>query len=219
MQIESTIEAHPSPLLAEVIPPSAANFLAALHQKFNPRRLALLKERAQRQQSLDQGVNPDFPTNNPARQDAAWRVAPTPADLQKRWVEITGPTDRKMMINALNSGADVFMADFEDANAPTWKNMLEGQQNLTQAVAGTLNLTTPEGKQYRLQDKTAVLMVRPRGWHLTEKHYLIDGHPISASLFDFGLYFFHNAAALIKKDRPLLLFAQIGKPPRSQALE
>ncbi len=201
MKIDSVpIQVHISPLLSKIMTPQAAKFLAVLHEKFNPQRLALLNLRSQRQQALDEGILPAFPTNHPARQDSNWLVAPPPADLQQRWVEITGPTDAKMMINALNSGADVFMADFEDANAPTWKNMLEGQHHLIEAVAGRLSLTTPEGKCYQLNDKLATLMVRPRGWHLLEKHCLVEGQPISASLFDFGLYFFHNATALLKKN-------------------
>lgn len=185
--------------LDKVLTPQAIQFLSKLHKKFNPERLALLDRRKERQRKLDLGELPQFPTSSPARRDATWQVAKAPADLQQRWVEITGPTDKKMMINALNSGADVFMADFEDANSPTWENMIEGQQNLTEAVAGTLAFTSPEGKSYKLNPKTAVLMIRPRGWHLHEKHFLIEEQPISASLFDFGLAFFHNAHALLKK--------------------
>ncbi|HNB54340.1 MAG TPA: malate synthase A, partial [Anaerolineales bacterium] len=131
--------------------------------------------------------------------EEGWQVAPIPADLQQRWVEITGPVDRKMMINALNSGADVFMADFEDALSPTWNNLLEGHQNLMDAIRRTIELTTPDGKSYRLNDQTATLMVRPRGWHLSEKHVHVDGEPISASLFDFGLYLYHNAHELMER--------------------
>lgn len=188
------------PEQAKLFTPQALAFLTKLHQTFNPRRLELLQQRTQIQQSLDNGIDPDFlPDTLAIRQDPAWRVAPAPRDLQKRYVEITGPTDKKMLINALNSGADVFMADFEDANSPTWDNMVEGQRNLIQAVAGTLTFTNPEGKQYKLNDRTAVLMVRPRGWHLPEKHLLIEGEPISGAFFDFGLYLFHNVKALLKK--------------------
>lgn len=189
-----------TPEQAELFTPQALAFLAELHQTFNPRRVELLQQRAQVQQALDNGIDPDFlPETLAIRQDLEWRVASAPRDLQKRYVEITGPTDKKMLINALNSGADVFMADFEDANSPTWHNMVEGQRNLIQAVAGTLTFTNPEGKQYQLNDRTAVLMVRPRGWHLPEKHLLIDGEPMSGALFDFGLYLYHNAKALLKK--------------------
>lgn len=188
------------PETKRVLTPEVQNFLAKLHRKFNPQRLSLLNQRTERQQKLDKGENPAFLTETASvRKDPSWKVAPTPADLQKRWVEITGPTDKKMLINALNSGADVFMADFEDANSPTWKNMLEGQANLIDAIQGSLEFKSPEGKEYKLKDKTATLMVRPRGWHLPEKHFLVDGEVISASLFDFGIFFFHNAKALIKK--------------------
>src|SRR5581483_2580841 len=141
--------------------------------------------------------DPTFlPETASVRDDPNWRVAPIPADLQRRHIEITGPTDKKMLINALNSGADVFMADFEDANAPTWNNMLQGQRNLTDAIERTLYLQTPE-KEYKLNDRVATLMVRPRGWHLEEKHVRVDGRAMSGSLFDFGLYFFHNARRLL----------------------
>src|SRR5581483_11939450 len=130
---------------------------------------------------------------------ADWRVAPVPADLQDRRVEITGPVDRKMIVNALNSGAKVFMADFEDANSPTWANVIEGQRNLRDAVRRQIDFTSAEGKDYRLNPETATLMVRPRGWHLPEKHVQFEGRPVSGSLFDFGLYFFHNARALLER--------------------
>lgn len=186
--------------MEKVLTPEAVAFITKLHKQFNEKRLALLNQRKQRQQQIDNGLMPSFleQTKN-IRDDNSWKVASTPNDLQKRWVEITGPTDKKMVINALNSGADIFMADFEDANSPTWKNMIEGQQNLTDAIAGTLSYTSPEGKSYKLNDKRAVLMVRPRGWHLDEKHFTVEGKPISGSLFDFGLYFFHNAKNLIEK--------------------
>lgn len=183
-----------------VLTPEALNFLAQLHRKFNPQRLDLLNQRRERQAKIDHSENPQFLASTAhIRQDPNWKVAPTPEDLQKRWVEITGPTDRKMVINALNSGADVFMADFEDSNSPTWKNIIEGQQNLIDAVAGNINFTSPEGKQYKLNVNSAVLMVRPRGWHLEETNFKINGETVSASLFDFGLFFFHNAKALIDK--------------------
>lgn len=195
-----SIKGENLPQLQKVLTPQAQDFLSKLHRKFNPQRLALLNQRAERQKKLDKGENPSFlPGTEAIRNDPQWKVAKTPEDLQKRWVEITGPTDKKMVINALNSGADVFMADFEDANSPTWKNMIEGQANLIDVIQGELKYTSPEGKEYKLNDKIATLMVRPRGWHLSEKHLLVDGEFISASLFDFGLFFFHNAKALIKK--------------------
>lgn len=184
----------------KVLSPQAQQFLLKLHRRFNQQRLFLLQKRQEKQEDINQGHKPDFLIETASiRENSQWKVAPTPKDLQKRWVEITGPTDRKMMINALNSGADVFMADFEDANSPTWQNMVEGQANLIEAIDGTLSYTSPEGKNYRLNNHIAVIMVRPRGWHLNEKHVLIDGEPISASLFDFGLAFFHNAKKLLKK--------------------
>jgi malate synthase len=194
------ITGETTPESKKVLTPQVQDFLAKLHRKFNPQRLALLRQRMEKQKKIDQGENPTFLSETEAaRKDSQWKVASTPKDLDKRWVEITGPTDKKMLINALNSGADVFMADFEDANSPTWKNMVEGQANLIDAIHGTLKFTNPEGKEYKLNDKIATLMVRPRGWHLNEKHFLVDGEPISGSLFDFGVYFYNNAKALIKK--------------------
>jgi len=194
------ITGETSPEYRKVLTPELQHFLIKLHKKFNPQRLSFLQQRKERQKRLDAGENPDFLKETVSiREDKSWKVAPIPKDLQKRWVEITGPTDKKMVINALNSGADVFMADFEDANSPTWKNMVEGQANLKEAVRGELKFTSPEGKEYKLKEQTAVLMVRPRGWHLNEKHMLVDGEEISASLFDFGTFFFHNAHALIEK--------------------
>jgi malate synthase len=179
----------------------ALEFLAKLHRNFESLRRDLLSLRKDRKLALDRGKHLSFlkETEN-IRNDLSWKVAKAPADLEKRWVEITGPTDKKMVINALNSSADVFMADFEDANSPTWRNVIEGQQNLCEAIDETLSYTSPEGKSYHLNKDLAVLVVRPRGWHLNEKHLLIDGEAISASLFDFGLYFFHNAKKLIEKE-------------------
>ncbi|MEO8055693.1 MAG: malate synthase A [Acidobacteriota bacterium] len=179
-----------------ILTKEALDFIARLHRTFNPRRQELLARRADRQKRFDAGELPAFLADTQAVRDAAWRVAPAPSDLQKRWVEITGPVERKMMINALNSGACVFMADFEDSLAPTWANVVQGQQNLKDAVRRTIAFTSPEGKEYRLAPEIATLLVRPRGWHLPEKHVVVDGAPISASLFDFGLYLFHNAYAL-----------------------
>jgi malate synthase len=183
---------------AEVLTPDALAFLAELHRAFDARRLELLARRTARQARFDAGESPDFLAETAAVRAGDWRVAPIPADLQDRRVEITGPTDRKMIINALNCGAKVFMTDFEDANAPTWANMIEGQVNLIDLWAGKLSHVDPvSGKSYELNDKRAVLIVRPRGWHLPERHVVVDGAPMSGSLVDFGLYFFHNAKATL----------------------
>ncbi len=184
---------------AEILGPAALDFVAALARRFEAVRRDLLERRRARQGEIDAGRLPDFLPETRDLRERAWTVAPIRPDLLDRRVEITGPVERKMMINALNSGANVFMADFEDANAPTWENNLRGQQNLREAIAGTISYTSPEGKPYRLEPRTATLIVRPRGWHLVEKHLLVAGAPISASLFDFGLAFYHNAAALIAK--------------------
>ena len=193
------IEILAPPVVENILTPDALEFVATLHREINPTRKMLLARRTERQAAIHSGALPDFlPETNPIR-GGEWQVAPVPADLQKRWVEITGPVDRKMMINALNSGADVFMADFEDSLSPTWNNVIEGQRNLLDAVRRTIELTTPDGKSYRLNDQIATLMVRPRGWHLDEKHVLVDGEPISASLFDFGLYLDHNARELLDR--------------------
>jgi malate synthase len=174
----------------EVLSPEALEFVAGLHRRFNPRREELLRARQERQERITAGELPDFLPDTREIREGDWEVAPVPRDLQDRRVEITGPFDRKMVINALNSGARCFMADFEDANSPTWENCVEGQANLIDAIDGSIELITPE-KEYRLNDQTAVLIVRPRGWHLPERHVTVDGEPISASLFDFGLYLFH----------------------------
>jgi len=187
------------PGFAEILTADARRFLTTLARACEPRRQKLLARRVERQRRLAAGELPDFLPETRTIREAAWTVASIPADLADRRVEITGPVDRKMIINALNSGAKVFMADFEDSNAPTWRNNLEGQLNLRDAVRGTIAFTSPEGKRYALAPRTATLMVRPRGWHLDEKHVTVDGRPISAALFDFGLFFFHNAAALIAK--------------------
>jgi malate synthase len=185
---------------AKILTPEALSFVEKLAREFEPTRQKLLARRIVRQKDIDNGILPDFPAATKAiRDDKSWRVASIPADLQDRRTEITGPVDRKMVINALNSGAKVFMADFEDATSPTWKNLIEGQANLRDAVRRTISFSNPDGKQYKLNEKTATLLVRPRGWHLPEKHVLVDGKPISGSLFDFGLYFFHNAAELLRR--------------------
>ncbi len=176
-----------------VLTPEAIAFLNKLARKFEARRQELLAKRRDRQTLLDIGQLPGFLPETAGVRAAEWKVAPIPADMADRRVEITGPVDRKMIINALNSGANVFMADFEDSNSPTWKNNIEGQDNLRDAVTRTIRYVSPEGKTYQLNEKIATLLVRPRGWHLDEKHFLVDGKPISGSLFDFGLFFFHNA--------------------------
>ncbi len=204
----------------EILSPEALEFLAQLSQQFEGRRLELLERRQVRQAELDSGTLPDFLTETASVRQGDWTVAPIPKDLVDRRVEITGPVDRKMIINALNSGASVFMADFEDSNSPTWQNNMEGQSNLRDTVNGTITFSSPEGKQYRLNERIATLLVRPRGWHLVEKHVLVDGKPISGSLFDFGLYFFHNARNLIAKgSRTVLLPAEAREPSGSAALE
>ncbi|HEY2013178.1 MAG TPA: malate synthase A, partial [Bryobacteraceae bacterium] len=181
-----------------ILTPEAIRFLMQLSTRFEPRRRQLLEARRKRQHEIDNGAHPDFPAETAEIRRSHWKVAPIPADLMDRRVEITGPTDRKMIINARNSGAKVFMADFEDSNSPTWENVLDGQVNLRDSVNGSITYTSPEGKHYELCETPATLMVRPRGWHLVEKHFLVDGEPISASLFDFGLFFFHNAKTLIR---------------------
>ncbi len=193
------VRAPVSDAYAEILTPDALRFVAKLTRAFNPRRKELLRRREERQARLNAGENPDFLPETKAIREGDWRCAPPPNDLLDRRVEITGPVERKMIINALNSGAKVFMADFEDANAPTWANCIEGQINLRDAVRRTIEYTSPEGKQYRLNEQIAVLCVRPRGWHLPEKHIYIDGEPAPGSLVDFGLYFYHNAHELIKR--------------------
>jgi malate synthase len=176
---------------ARILTPEALAFVSDLQREFNPIRVELLAARADRQERIAAGELPDFlPATRAVRKDPDWRVAPAPRDLLDRRVEITGPVDRKMVINALNSGARMFMADFEDSNSPTWRNCVEGQANLIDAVDRTISLET-DSKSYRLHDDVATLLVRPRGWHLHERHLLVDGEPVSASLFDFGLYLFH----------------------------
>lgn len=185
---------------SEILTPNALHFVAKLQREFAATRAVLLEKRAAQQAEIDAGNMPDFlPETEHIRKNPSWKVAPVPLDLQKRWVEITGPVERKMMINALNSGADVFMADFEDANSPTWNNVVQGQINLRGAVERTISFTSSDGKHYKLNKEIATLLVRPRGWHLDEKHVLVDGKAISASIFDFGLYFFHNARKLVEK--------------------
>jgi len=184
---------------AEILTPEACEFLEGLFREFGPRREALLARRAERQREIDAGKLPGFLPETASVRGGNWRVPPPPPDLLDRRTEITGPVERKMTINALNSGAQCFMADFEDANSPTWENVIEGQINVRDAVNRTISFTSPEGKMYRLAEKTATLVPRPRGWHLEEKHVLFQGKRVSASLFDWGLCFFHNARNLVSR--------------------
>ena len=184
---------------AQILTPEAISFVTLLSERFEGRRQELLKKRKLRQEEINAGRFPDFLEETRSIRESDWTVASIPHDLLNRKVEITGPVDRKMIVNALNSGANVFMADFEDSHTPTWANNIQGQLNLRDAVRGTISFQSPEGKQYILKEKIATLMVRPRGWHLHEKHFCVDGKPVSASLFDFGLFFFHNAKTLIDK--------------------
>src|SRR5690349_12625216 len=191
------VRATVTPEFAEIVTPEALNFVAALARQFEGRRQELLQRRIQRQAEIDAGKLPDFLPETEHIRNATWTIAPLPNDLQDRRVEITGPVDRKMVINALNSGAKVFMADFEDAHSPTWEATIQGQINVRDAVRRTITYRSPEGKAYRLNDKIATLLVRPRGWHLDEKHVYIDGKPVSGGIFDFALYFFHNVHQLL----------------------
>jgi len=192
-----TVAALPDPAFQQILTPEALAFLAQLERTFGPERLRLLDARKERQKRLDASEKPDFLKETANIRAGDWKVAPLPKDLLDRRIEITGPVDRKMVINALNSGASCYMADFEDSTTPTWSNQLDGQRNLFDAVRRQITFDDPgSGKAYRLNEKTAVLMMRPRGWHLPENHVLVDGHPMSGSLFDFGLYFFHNAREL-----------------------
>jgi malate synthase len=200
-KIPEGVEIHGeiSPGFVEILTTGAVAFVAKLEREFRSRRRNCLARRQERQARLDAGDSLDFLSETKRIPNDEWTCAPIPADLLDRRVEITGPTDRKMVINALNSGAKMFMADFEDANSPTWHNMIEGQINLRDAVRHTISFRSLEGKEYKLKDKVAVLIVRPRGWHLVEKHMLVDGEPVAGGLLDFGLYFFHNARELIER--------------------
>ncbi len=192
------IKAAFSPEYADILTPDALAFVQALQKQFNAKRLALLEKRKEVQQEIDNGKLPHFLPETQSIRESSWQVATIPTDLQDRRVEITGPVERKMIINALNSGAKVFMADFEDSNSPSWANNIEGQINLKEAIRKTISFTNDKGKVYKLNEKVATLMVRPRGWHLEEKNVVVNGENMSASLFDFGLYFFHNIAYLSK---------------------
>ncbi len=194
---ELKINAPMPPAYGDILTPEAIGFLGALQSRFGATRSRLLARRAERQRELSSGKNPDFLDETRHVREGDWKVAPIPPGLENRRVEITGPVDRKMIINALNSGAQVFMADFEDSSTPTWDNLLQGQINLRDAIRGTIGFRSPEGKEYKVGDKPAILFVRPRGWHLPERHVTLDGEPMSGSLFDFGLYVFHNGQALL----------------------
>ena len=189
----------PTQIETSILTAEARAFLTKLGARFEARRQELLARRRTVQQEINRGKFPDFLPETAGIRQSEWKVAPIPKDLLNRRVEITGPVDRKMIINALNSGANVYMADFEDSNTPTWNNNIEGQHNLRDAIRGSIQYQSPEGKQYRLGPNLATVMVRPRGWHLDEKHFLVEGKPISGALFDFGLFFFHNAATLLAK--------------------
>ena len=191
---------------SEILSPEALEFFCELQREFNPRRLRLLRQRELRQEAINRGEMPRFLAETKSVREGAWQVLPVPEDLRDRRVEITGPVDRKMVINALNSGANCYMADFEDAHSPTWEGTLEGQRNIRDAVRGTIEYVSPEGKHYELNRRVATLLVRPRGWHLPEKHIAVDGQPASASLFDFALYFFHNARYRTMHDLGIYLY-------------
>jgi malate synthase len=194
---ELKITAPVSPAYAAILTPDALRFLTALQSQFGETRKQLLERRTVRQREISAGKKPDFLPETKSIREGSWKVAPIPQGLENRRVEITGPVDRKMVINALNSGAQVYMADFEDSSTPTWDNLLQGQINLRDAIRGTIDFRSPEGKDYKVGPNPAILFVRPRGWHLPERHATLEGKPMSGSLFDFGLYIFHNAAALL----------------------
>lgn len=191
--------ATPAPY-SEILSPQALAFVAKLARKFEARRRELMAKRVAHQAEFNAGKLPDFLPETREIRESEWSIGSVPADLQDRRVEITGPTDRKMVINALNSGANVFMADFEDSNAPTWSNMIEGQLNMRDAIRRSVTYQSPEGKSYKLNEKTATLLVRPRGWHLMENHVLIDGEPVSGAIFDFALFVFHNAREALARN-------------------
>jgi malate synthase len=203
-----------APGFEEILSADAVAFVAALHRRFNGRRQQLLQARREQQQRYDAGELPDFRADTQDIRDCDWKVASIPAALQDRRVEITGPVERKMIINALNSGAKVFMADLEDSSSPTWDNQVRGQINLRDAVDGTISFRSAEGKDYRVGDNPAVLVVRPRGWHLPERSMLVDGNPVAGALFDFGLYAFHNASKLHQRDLGPYFYL-----PKLQAME
>lgn len=195
------VDAPTKPAYATILTPEALDFIAELHRRFNTSRLRLLQLRHERQQRLNTGELPTFLNETSQIREAEWTIGRIPASLQNRRVEITGPVDRKMIVNALNSGANVYMADFEDSTSPTWNNLIDGQLNLFDAVRRQIDFETSDGKKYALAEKVAVLKIRPRGWHLEEKHILINGERVSGSLVDFGLFFFHNARRLALQEQ------------------
>jgi malate synthase len=197
--VAAEVKAPASEGFSDILTPGALDFLARLHREVEPVRAGLLEKRAEVAERLRNGGSFQFQSETADARKSAWRVADVPQDLRERKVEITGPTDRKMVINALNSGASVYMADFEDANTPTWHNMVDGQRNLIDAVQRKISFRNPDGREYRLNDEIATLVVRPRGWHLVERHLQIDSAPISGAVFDFGLYVFHNAGSLLER--------------------
>ena len=208
----------------EILTDDALAFIQEIETLFGPRRKKLLESRVDRQKKIDQGILPNFLPETESIRSSEWEVSPPPKDLLDRRVEITGPVDRKMIINALNSPAKVFMADFEDSNSPTWDNSINGQINLRDAVNGTINFTNPKNQKfYQLNPSIATLMVRPRGWHLDEKNVLLNGEPISASIFDFSLYFYHNAKQLLENGRLVfqtaLALLNIVTPPDKPLLQ
>ena len=196
---KTTVEVLSTNEHQNVLTHEALKFLSQLHQNFNSKRIELLHKRVLQQEAFDKGELPSFPKETESIRNSVWSAAPIPNQLLDRRVEITGPVDRKMVINALNSGAKVFMADFEDSLSPVWEAVVEGQINMRDAVNRSIAYTSPEGKNYKLNDKTAVLIVRPRGWHLNEKHVLVDGKPIPGGLLDFGIYAFINAKEALKR--------------------
>jgi malate synthase len=210
------ISVQVGPEQSGILTPEALAFVAELARKFEPVRVSLLQSRVQRQAELDAGKLPDFLAATAAVRNGDWTIDPVPAELQDRRVELTGPAERKMLINGLNAGAQVYMADMEDSMTPTWPNVMDAQINLRDAVNRTISHVSQSGKHYRLNKEVAVMFMRPRGWHMVEKHLTVDGKPVSASLFDFGLYYFHNAKTLL---RAVFLPAQDGKPSRGQVVE
>jgi malate synthase len=193
------VQALIKPGFDAILTPEALDFLAKLHREFEPRRRELLALRAERARQMDRGRRPDFLPETRSVREGNWRVAPLPAALERRRVEITGPVERKMIINALNSGADAYMADFEDSNTPNWNNQIQGQVNLLDAIHRRISFSSGDGRVYRLNEKIATLLVRPRGWHLDEKHVLIDRERVSGGLFDFALFMFHNGRELAER--------------------
>lgn len=212
-----TIKGNVTSAYRDILTPEAMQFVAELARRFAPKRDALLADRVARQARIDAGELPDFRADSKTIREASWKVAPIPQDLQDRRVEITGPVERKMIINALNCGAKVFMADFEDSLTPTFENVMDGQINLRDAVNRSISFTSPEGKEYKLNDKTTVLIVRPRGWHLDERHVLFDGKPVPGALVDFGLYFYHNAhEALMRGTGPYFYLPKLESAEEAQ---